>query len=145
LRDPTFVPTHRRRLLTSALVLLAIVVGGGWVLLAVASAQAIGGWNQSQGDAPHAGYLADAAQPPYEESWHLDVPLEGPAADFGLSQPVVDGSSVIAVGPTGIVAADLASGRQLWSVDRDYGPPVSPAIANTAKSRILVYTEGFGD
>ncbi len=115
------------------------------MVIAVASAQAIGGWTQSQGDAAHTGSLADAAQPPYQESWHLDVPLEGPAADFGLSQPVVDGSSVIAVGSTQIVAADLASGRQLWTVDRDYGPPVSPAIAVTPKRRILVYTEGFGN
>ena len=122
-----------------------MVVGGGWLLVAVASAQTIGGWTQSQGDAAHTGSIADAAQPPYKESWHLDVPLEGPGADFGLSQPVIDGSSVIAVGSTEIVAADLATGRQLWTVDRDYGPPVSPAIAVTAKRRILVYTEGFGD
>lgn len=122
-----------------------MVVGGGWMLVAVASAQTIGGWTQPQGDAAHTGYLADATQPPYRESWHLDVPLEGPAADFGLSQPVVDGSSVIAVGSTEIVAADLAGGRQLWTVERDYGPPVSPAIAATPSRRILIYTEGFGN
>jgi outer membrane protein assembly factor BamB len=145
LRDPELDPARRRRFLTSAVVLLAMVVGRGWLLVGVASAQAIGGWTQSQGDAAHTGSLADAAQPPYEESWRLDVALEGPGADFGLSQSVVDGSSVIAVGSTEIVAADLATGRQLWSVDRDYGPPVSPAIAVTSKQRILVYTEGFGD
>ena len=78
-------------------------------------------------------------------SWHLDVPLGGPAGDFGLSQPVSDGSSVIAVGPTQIVAADLGTGAQRWTVDRDYGPPVSPAIAGTPSRRILIYTEGFGD
>lgn len=122
-----------------------MVVGGGWLLVAVASAQAIGGWTQSQGDAGHTGFLPAAAQPPYEQSWQLAVPLEGPASDFGLSQPVVDGSSVIAVGSTEIFAADLATGRKLWSADRDYGPPVPPAIAVTAKRRILVYTEGFGD
>ncbi|MGZ5299076.1 MAG: outer membrane protein assembly factor BamB family protein [Actinomycetota bacterium] len=145
MRDPELVPARRRRFITSAAVLLAMVLGGGWLLVAVASAQVIGDWTQSQGDAGLTGFLPDAAQPPYRESWRLDIPLEGPAADFGLSQPVVDGSSVIAVGSTEIVAADLATGRQLWSVDRDYGPPVSPAIAVTAKRRILVYTEGFGD
>lgn len=125
-----------------------MALGAGWLLVGVAgfaSAQATGGWTQSQGDGDHTGFLVDAAQPPYEESWHLDVPLEGPAEEFGLSQPVVDGSSVIAVGSTEIVAADLASGRRLWNVDRDYGPPVSPAVAITAKRRILVFTEGFGD
>lgn len=122
-----------------------MVVGGGWMLITVASAQPVEGWTQAQGDAAHTGFLADAAQPPYVESWHLDVPLEGPGPAFGLSQPVVDGSSVIAVSATQIVAADLASGRQLWTVDRDFGPPVPPAVALTAKRRILVYSEGFGD
>jgi outer membrane protein assembly factor BamB len=146
LRDLELVPARRRRRFTSAAVLFTMVLGGGWVLVAVASAQAIGGWTQAQGNANHTGFLADAPQPPYQESWHLDVPLEGPApAEFGLSQPVVDGTSVIAVASKEIVAADLASGSQLWSVDRDYGPPVSPAIAITAKRRILVYTEGFGN
>jgi outer membrane protein assembly factor BamB len=145
LRDPEFIPARRRRSFTTAVVLLSIAGGGGWVLVAVASAQAIGGWSQSQGDAAHSGFIEDAAQPPYTESWHLDVPLEGSGADFGLSQPVIDGSSVMAVGSTEIVAADLATGQPLWTVDRDYGPPVSPAIVVTAKRRILVYTEGFGD
>ena len=72
-------------------------------------------------------------------------PLGGPNAAFGLSQPVVDGSSIVAVGPDSIVAADIATGRELWSVERDYGPSVSPAIAETSKRRILIYTEGFGD
>lgn len=85
-----------------------------------------------------------SAAPPFEERWHLSVPLGGPASTYGLSAPVVDGSSVIAVGPDSIVAADLASGRQLWSVDRDYGPSTSPAIAITPKRRLLIYTEGFG-
>ena len=43
------------------------------------------------------------------------------------------------------MAADIATGGELWSVDRDYGPSVSPAIAETSKRRILIYTEGFGD
>jgi outer membrane protein assembly factor BamB len=122
-----------------------MVVGGGWLVLAAASAQTAPGWTQALGDPSHSGYLADAAQPPYRESWHLDVPLAGPSGDFGLSQPVSDGSSAIAVGPTQIVAADLGTGAQSWTVQRDYGPPVSPAIAATANRRILIYTEGFGD
>lgn len=122
-----------------------MVIGGGSLLVGVAAAQAIGGWTQSQGDAAHTGSLTDAAQPPYEESWHLDVTAEGPSAQFGLSQPVVDESTVIAVGPTAIVAADLTTGRQVWSVDRDYGPPVTPAVTVTTERRMLIYTEGFGD
>jgi len=110
-----------------------------------ARAQAVVGWTQSQGDPAHTGFAADAAQPPYAKAWQLDVPTGGPAGDFGLSQPVVDGASVIGVAPSQIIAADLATGRQLWSVDRDYGPSVSAAVAVTPKHRILIYTEGFGD
>jgi outer membrane protein assembly factor BamB len=145
LRDPRFVPARRRRFFAGAVVLSAMVVGGGWLVLGAASAQTVGGWTQAQGDASHSGSLADAAQPPYRGSWHLDVPLSGPDGDFGLSQPVTDGTVAIAVGPTQIVAADLESGAQQWTVDRDYGPPVSPAIAATPSRRILIFTEGFGD
>ncbi len=124
---------------------MALVAGGQGLLAAVASAQAIEGWAQFQGDAGHTGFVNDAAQPPYRAAWHLGVPLGGPNATFGLSQPVVDGSSIVAVGPDSIVAADIATGRMLWSVERDYGPSVSPAIAETSERRILIYTEGFGD
>jgi outer membrane protein assembly factor BamB len=148
LRHPELVPARRRRLFTSAVLLLTLVAGGQALLIATASAQLIreaDGWIQFQGDAALTGFTSDAAQPPYAASWHLDVPLGGPNAAFGLSQAVVDGSSVIAVGADSIVAADLTTGRALWSVDRDYGPSVSPAIAETARRRILIYTEGFGD
>lgn len=133
---------------TSAVLLLTLVAGGQALLIATASAQLIrdvDGWTQFQGDAALTGFSSDAAQPPYVASWHLDVPLGGPNAAFGLSQAVVDGSSVIAVSADSIVAADLATGRALWSVDRGYGPSVSPAIAETSRRRILIYTEGFGD
>lgn len=115
------------------------------MLIAAASAQSVDGWSQFQGDAAHSGFANRAAQPPYVATWHFDAPLGGPNDTFGLSQPVVAGSTVVAVGTDSIVAADLASGDALWSVDRDYGPPVSPAIAQTPKRRILIYTEGFGD
>lgn len=119
-------------------------MSGSAVAATLAAAQVSGGWTQAQGDASHTGYVPDAAAPPFKEGWHLSVPLSGPASTYGLSAPVVDGSTVIAVGPSSIVAADLASGRQLWSVDRDYGPPTTPAIAVTPKRRLLIYTEGFG-
>ena len=112
--------------------------------MTTALGQASSGWTQVQGDASHTGYVPDAAAPPFKEGWHLPVPLGGPVSTYGLSAPVVDGSSVIAVGPNSIVAADLASGRQLWTVDRDYGPSTTPAIAVTAKRRLLIYTEGYG-
>lgn len=112
--------------------------------MTAAAGQVSSGWTQAQGDAPHTGYVTDSPVPPFKEGWHLSVPLGGPTSTYGLSAPVVDGSSVIAVGPNSVIAADLASGRQLWSADRDYGPPTAPAIAVTAKRRLLIYTEGFG-
>jgi outer membrane protein assembly factor BamB len=44
-----------------------------------------------------------------------------------------------------VVAADIRSGEPLWSVDRTYGPPVSPAVASTPDGQVLLYTQGFGD
>ncbi|MGH2594957.1 MAG: PQQ-binding-like beta-propeller repeat protein [Actinomycetota bacterium] len=142
--DPCTIPARRRRLISGAAIALTLAIAGTTVAATVATAQVSIGWTQVQGDASHTGYAADAATPPFKEGWHLSVPLGGPASTYGLSAPVVDGSSVIAVGPTSIVAADLASGRQLWSVDRDYGPSTTPAIAVSGKRRLLIYTEGFG-
>lgn len=145
MRDPEHVSVRRRRPLPGAVVLLTLLAAGQGLLPAAASAQAISGWGQFQADAAHSGFVADAAQPPFQTAWQLGVPLGGPNATFGLSAPVVDGSTVVAVGADSIVAADLATGRQLWTVDRDYGPSVSPAIVDTPKRHILIYTEGFGD
>ncbi len=122
---------------------LTLAIAGTAVAAIAATAQISSGWTQAQGDASHTGYVLDSATPPFKEGWHLSLPLGGPASTYGLSAPVVDESSVIAVGPDSIVAADLSSGQQLWSVDRDYGPSVSPAIAVTPKRRLLIYTEGY--
>ena len=140
--DPRTISVCRLRLISSAAIALILVISG--TAAAAAAAQASIGWTQAQGDASHTGYVTDSAAPPFKEGWNLFVPLGGPTTTFGLSAPVVDGSSVIAVGPSSIVAADLASGRQLWSVDRDNGPSTTPAIAVSGKRRLLIYTEGFG-
>ena len=102
-------------------------------------------WGQAQGDPAHTGYVAEAPAPPYREAWSFGASPGGPDRAFGLSAPVVAGSTVVAVGPLVVVAADLHSGSSLWSVDRTYGPPVSPAIASTPDGLALLYTQGFGD
>jgi outer membrane protein assembly factor BamB len=119
-------------------------LGGVGVLPVAAVAETVSAWSQAQGDASHSGYAADAAVPPYLEAWYLPVPLGGPSSTFGLSAPVVSGSTVIAVGTDQVVAADLTTGRQLWSVDRDEGPSVSPAIASAKHRQLVIFTEGFG-
>ena len=142
--DPRIIPVRRRRLISGAAIALTLAIGGTAVAATAATAQVSIGWTQVQGDASHTGYVSDSVAPPFKEGWRLSVPMGGPASTYGLSAPVIDGSSVIAVGPTSIVAADLSSGRQLWSADRDYGPSTTPAIAVAAKRRLLIYTEGFG-
>lgn len=126
------------------MVALTAVSGSIW-LAAASSAQALEAWGQAQGGPAHTGYVADAPAPPYREAWRLGATPAGPGGAFGLSAPVVAGSAVVAVGPRVVVAADLDSGEPLWSVDRTFGPPASPAVASTPDGRVLLYTQGFGD
>lgn len=122
-----------------------ITLSGSIWLAATAAAQALEPWGQAQGGPTHTGYVAEAPAPPYQEAWRFDATPGGSDGAFGLSAPVIAGSAVVAVGPRAVVAADLDSGEPLWSVDRTYGPPVSPAVASTPDGRVLLYTQGFGD
>jgi outer membrane protein assembly factor BamB len=115
-----------------------------WVA-AIATAHGLESWGQAQGGAAHTGYIVEAPAPPYQEAWRFGVAPGGPDRAFGLSAPVVAGSTVVAVGPRAVVAADLHSGEPVWTVDRTYGPSVSPAFALTPHGGVLLYTQGFGD
>ena len=126
------------------MVALTALSGSIW-LAATAAAQALEAWGQAQGGPTHSGYVAEAPTPPYQEAWRFGATPGGPDGAFGLSAPVVAGSAVVAVGPRVVVAADLGSGEPLWSVDRTYGPSVSPAVASTPDGQVLLYTQGFGD
>ena len=117
------------------------------VLGLVGSAPALAqveGWPQFQGDAAHTGAASATASPPYRQAWRFDEPGAGPAHALGLSAPVVAGSAIIAVAPRAVVAVDASSGSQLWTVTRDFGPSVPPAVAASGKRELLLYTEGFG-
>lgn len=131
---------RRRRLAGAALLSAALACGP----VIAAGAQIAAPWTQALGGPTHSGYAADAPAPPYREVWRLDAPTAVPSA-FGASAPVVDGSTVLTVTPKAVVAGDVASGHQLWTAERDYGPPVSPAVAYAGKARLLLFTEGFGD
>lgn len=126
------------------MVAVAVLLGSIW-LAASAAAQVLEPWGQAQGGPTHTGYVAQAPAPPYQEAWRFGATPGGPGGAFGLSAPVIAGSTVVAVGPRVVVAADLDSGEPLWSVDRTYGPPVSPAVASTPDGQVLLYTQGFGD
>ena len=123
---------------------MAALSGSIWIG-ATAAAQALQAWGQAQGGPAHTGYVAEAPAPPYQEAWRFGATPGGTGGAFGLSAPVIAGSTVVAVGPRVVVAVDLDSGEPLWSVDRTYGPPVSPAIASIPDGRVLLYTQGFGD
>jgi hypothetical protein len=86
-------------------------------------------WPQFQGDAAHTGVSSNGPQPPFELLWHAPVEPGGPLANQALSAPVVSGDLVIAVAPEEILAFDLATGTQAWSLPRTLGPPAQPAVA----------------
>ena len=125
--------------------LALIALSGSIWLAAVATAHGVESWGQAQGGSAHTGYIVEAPAPPYQETWRFGVAPGGPDRAFGLSAPVVAGSTVVAVGPRAVVAADLHSGEPVWTVDRTYGPPVSPAFALTTRGGVILYTQGFGD
>ena len=81
---PSTFPHVDAACFTGAVVLPPLVAGGQDCSpgVAVGAGDRRGG-RSSQGDAAHTGFVTDAAQPPYRESWHLDVPLGGPAASSG--------------------------------------------------------------
>ena len=83
-------------------------------------------------------------QAPLKEAWHLDVPAGGPNHQFGLSEPILAGEMVIAASPTEVIGVDVSSGQRAWSVPREYGPSVSPALATVGGKQVVVFTEGFG-
>ena len=114
----------------------------GLVLTAPFAALASGAWGQFQGGPSHAGVATLAPPPPYRTAWSLPVAPGGPDRAFGLSAPVFDGSSVIAVGPVAVIAVDAATGHQLWAVDRELGPSVPAAVDE--EDRLLLFTEGWG-
>lgn len=100
-----------------------------------------GDWLQFQGGAAHTGSVVDGPQPAFRQAWRFDPGLDG---RFGVSAPVIAGDLAVTVAPRAVYGVDLASGEQRWSLDRDFGPSVAPAIARNATGAVLLYTEGFG-
>lgn len=128
----------------SSRVLLLVVA----VLLAaapatLAAAQTSSGWSQFQGGATHTG-AASGPQPPYTEAWTLSVPPGGDGNRYGLSAAVLADGLAIAVGPVSVVAVDLVDGVTAWTVDRELGPSVPPAVADTPDGPVVLFTDGWG-
>jgi outer membrane protein assembly factor BamB len=105
-----------------------------------AAAQSSGDWSQYQGGAEHIGTAPNGPAPPFRVAWQVAVPPGGPRQQYGLSSPIISGGLAIAVGPTSVVAIDVATGSEAWSLDRRLGPSVPAAVS----SDVLLFTEGWG-
>ncbi len=144
------LPVPRTHRLPVRVLACGLLVGTSFLATtAAASAQLTGttndGWSQLQGGPTHPGSVASSSAPPFTERWKTAVPLSGPGERYGLSAPVVAGSTAVAVGPLSVLGFDVNTGRQTFAVDRDFGPPVSPAAASVKGRTVIVYTEGFAD
>ncbi|MBI3648555.1 MAG: PQQ-like beta-propeller repeat protein [Actinobacteria bacterium] len=143
MRDPIPVPHAprpltelARRLWAASLVALLALAPAG-----VSSAKetpAPGPWPQFQGDPGHSGVAPDGPAPPYRQVWKFSFT---PKKGEGLSAPVIDGTTVISVGPDAVYGVDLETGTQLWSVPRD-GPPAPAAVAEAGGTTLLLFTDG---
>ncbi|MEO8477015.1 MAG: PQQ-binding-like beta-propeller repeat protein, partial [Actinomycetota bacterium] len=126
---------------------VAVGLAAGLILAGVlpAAAASIVGWSGFQGGATHAGFASEGPAPPYTEAWTAPSELGGPSGQFGLSQPVVVDDTVVALATRSVVALDLATGESRWTIGRDPGPAVPPAVyAPSSGTVAIVYTEGFG-
>ena len=94
-------------------------------------------WSQFQGGAAHTG-AADGPPPPYRKVWEL--PLDASREDVALG-PVVSGDTAVVVTDGSVVALDVATGAERWSVERD-GEPGTPAIVDVEDTPAVVYPDG---
>jgi outer membrane protein assembly factor BamB len=125
--------------------ILATVAGGVLEGAQGAPTAPSGAWTQFQADAAHDGVATTGPAPPYAQAWSFPVAPETTGTrSLGLSAPVIDGNTVIAVGPTAVYGLSLDSGQQEWTVSRQ-GPPASPAVAETAGRSILLFTDTTAD
>jgi outer membrane protein assembly factor BamB len=139
-RVPRREPMWHRLAAAGLFCVLAMATGG-----VPAGAQGAPTWAQFQADAGHDGVVTMGPAPPYAQTWSFSVAPETAATrSIGLSAPVIDGSTVIAVGPTAVYGVNLDSGHQEWTVSRQ-GPPAAPAVAEIAGRSILLFTDAATD
>lgn len=108
-----------------------------------AFAQVSSGWSQFQGDAGHTGVATGGTGPPFRLAWHAPIEPGGPLGTQGVSSPIIAGDLVITVAPEEVIAFQLGTGAEAWSVPRTVGPPSQPAIAQIDGRSVLLFTEGW--
>lgn len=77
---------------------------------------------------------ADSPAPPYGERWKGDT---GEA----IGGAIVVGTSALVVGGSAIHAIDVNSGIEVWSLERNGGVLVTPAVGTAGGRTLLVYVE----
>jgi outer membrane protein assembly factor BamB len=136
-----------RHRLAAGILVGAVASVAGWVPAGAQGAPSTpsGGWTQFQADAGHDGVATTGPAPPYAKAWSFPVAPETTGKrSIGLSAPVIDGSTVIAVGATAVYGVNLDSGQQEWTMPRQ-GPPAVPAVAETGGRSILLFTDATAD
>jgi outer membrane protein assembly factor BamB len=104
---------------------------------AAAQGPAQAAWPQFQGTPAHTG-VAQGPPPPYRKAWELA--LDAGRGDVALG-PVVSGDTGVVVTPVSVVAFEVATGTQRWSIERD-GDPSMPAIVDVGGTPAVVYPDG---
>jgi outer membrane protein assembly factor BamB len=99
-----------------------------------------GAWTQLQGGATHQADAPTGVQPPFRQAWSF----QEPGSNQGLSNPVVFGDTVYAVGLKAVYGLSIESGTQVWSTPRVKGPLTSPAVGTDGSHVIVVFTQGEG-
>lgn len=132
-------PPHRLVCFGAAVTVAVLALPG------LAGAQALDGWSQYQGGADHAGAVGEGPAPGFRTVWAIGQQTGGPRDAYGLSAPVVGQGTVVATGPTAVVAVDVATGDPAWSVERVLGPSTTPALVDGPDGPLVVFTEGWGD
>lgn len=136
-----FGPRPPRPLRAVALATLAASVVLAWGSVP-ALAQQAEGWNQLGAGAAHT-WVGTGPAAPYRHAWHLGVEPGGATGNQGLSQPIVVGSTVIAVAPDEVLGIEAATGDVAWTLRRADGPSTPPAVADGGEAGILLFTEGW--
>lgn len=97
-------------------------------------------WTGLQGGPEHLGSSEASVAPALRAMWRR----RAPGKDGRLSMPVVDGTTIVAVGLDEVVAVDATAGQVQWSVPRARAAIVPPALDTATGQDRVVYVEGTG-
>ncbi len=134
-----------RRSRARGLLARLVIAAALWLSIAAPASGHETSWQQFQGDSARSGATDHGPLPPFLQAWPSSFKVAA-EMELGLSAPILAGDVAVTVGPRAVYGVDVATGTQVWMIDRKFGPSVPAAVATDPGGRqILVYTEGFGD